>query len=167
MASHVFCVWDFQSLLKALQRNLTCVELPWLPSGDPLARRLINEIVLDEESDEMPGGGYLSHFELYLNAMDACGADTGPIKHVQDELRRRVAVEKALAHASLPSGVAAFVGQTLQIAQSHDIHRIAAAFTYGRRLDSDHVLRNREVASRKEGKAWDQFLFYLNRHIRK
>ncbi len=75
LESHVYCVWDFQSLLKALQRGLTCVEVPWLPSADPEARRLVNEIVLDEESDEVPGGRHLSHFELYLEAMDAAGAD--------------------------------------------------------------------------------------------
>ena len=79
MRSHVFCVWDFQSLLKSLQGSLTCVNLPWLPTADPNARRLVNEIVLDEESDEMPDGGYLSHFELYINAMEECGADPGPI----------------------------------------------------------------------------------------
>src|SRR5437899_3201806 len=80
MRAHVFCVWDFQSLLKALQRALTCVEVPWLPTPDREARRLINVIVLDEESDEEPGGGHASHFEVYLEAMRDCGADAGPIE---------------------------------------------------------------------------------------
>jgi len=73
MAAHVFAVWDFQCLLKALQRLVTCVEVPWLPTADPEARRLLNEIVLDEESDQAPGGGYLSHFELYRQAMQEWG----------------------------------------------------------------------------------------------
>jgi hypothetical protein len=50
--------------------------VPWIPRGEPLCRRLIKEVVLDEESDEIKGVGYLSHFEIYLQAMDQCGADT-------------------------------------------------------------------------------------------
>ena len=84
---HVFCVWDFMSLLKALQRQLTCIDVPWLPTADPVARRLINEIVLGEESDEDGKGGHLSHFELYLAAMRDIGADMVPIERFLTVLR--------------------------------------------------------------------------------
>jgi hypothetical protein len=166
MTSHVFCVWDFQSLLKALQRRLTCVEIPWLPSDDPEARRLINEIVLDEESDEMPDGGYLSHFELYLRAMQSCGADTGPILRFTQALRDGLSVEDALDQNVLPAGVAPFVAHTLQLAQSAEVHRIAAAFTYGRE-DVIPSMFQQMVRSLAEGPGgnWELFLLYLNRHI--
>jgi hypothetical protein len=87
MESHVFAVWDFQSLLKAMQQRLTCTALPWVPSMDPEARRLVNEIVLDEESDALPEGGSASHFELYLDGMRKAGADTGPVERMIGLLR--------------------------------------------------------------------------------
>jgi hypothetical protein len=87
MESHAFAVWDFQSLLKAMQQRLTCTTIPWVPTPDPEARRLVNEIVLDEESDELPEGGAASHFELYLEGMRAAGADTAPIDRMIEELR--------------------------------------------------------------------------------
>src|SRR5579885_3550238 len=68
MTSHVFAVWDFMTLLKALQRRLTGTSLPWLPPPDVESARLINDIVLGEETDEVVAGRYMSHFELYLRA---------------------------------------------------------------------------------------------------
>jgi hypothetical protein len=166
MQSHVFCVWDFQSLLKALQRHLTCVELPWLPTADGEARRLINEIVLDEESDLMPDGGYLSHFELYLRAMEQCGANSEPILRLVDVLRGGVDLPQALVSASVPPGAAEFVAATLRIARSGDVHRIAAAFTYGRE-DVIPAMFGEIVGAldRRNGGRWSLFLDYLNRHI--
>src|SRR5258708_37080068 len=79
MEHHVFAVWDFMSLMKALQQKLTCVTLPWVPTSNTLSRRLINEIVLSEESDTIAEGVYSSHFEIYLSGMVQCGANTGAI----------------------------------------------------------------------------------------
>src|SRR3954447_1391598 len=76
--NHVFAVWDFMSLLKVLQRRLTCIDVPWVPQGSVDSRRLINDIVLVEESDEL-NDGFISHFELYVDGMRQAGADTATI----------------------------------------------------------------------------------------
>jgi len=97
MEHHVFAVWDFQSLLKAMQQRLTCTSIPWVPTADAEARRIVNEIVLDEESDELPDGGYASHFELYLQSMQQAGADTAPIERLLASLSLGAPISQALA----------------------------------------------------------------------
>eukprot|EP01035_Chromulina_nebulosa_P046120 gene46120-62475_t len=62
MQYHIFAVWDFMSLLKVLQNNLTCTNVPWFPKGDAETRHLINEIVVGEESDVDMDGNRKSHF---------------------------------------------------------------------------------------------------------
>lgn len=89
MEHHIFAVWDFMSLLKSLQRNLTCVDLPWLPVGSPETRYLINEIVLGEESDIDQAGNRASHFELYLKAMEQCGCNLNIINSFIKSLRKK------------------------------------------------------------------------------
>lgn len=75
MRIHVFAVWDFMSLVKRLQGELTTQRLPWMPPFRPEIARFANEVVLGEETDLNLDGKPLSHFELYLRAMDEVGAE--------------------------------------------------------------------------------------------
>ena len=132
MEHHVFAVWDFMSLLKALQVRLTCTNVPWRPVGNAQVRRLVNEIVLGEESDALPTGGAASHFELYLQAMQEAGAKTDQMNHFIQELESGKTVAEALEQAIVSAAVAAFVRQTFEVIERGRPHEIAAAFTYGR-----------------------------------
>ena len=68
------------SLLKALQAKLTCTTTPWFATKNPETRYLINEIVLAEETDLTLDGRRQSHYEMYIEAMEACGANTTGIE---------------------------------------------------------------------------------------
>jgi hypothetical protein len=160
---HVFAVWDFMSLLKSLQRDLTCVALPWVPAGPSGSRRLINEIVLVEESDELRGG-FTSHFELYLDAMAQSGADTGPITGFLGLLRQGVAVPQALAQAAVPAPSAQFVSFTWQLVEGAPVHARAAAFAFGRE-DLIPDMFEQVIGINERVGGLDAFVDYLARHI--
>lgn len=166
MEAHIWAVWDFQSLLKAMQRHLTCVEVPWVPSADPEARRLVNEIVLDEESDLLPNGGSASHFELYMQSMAAAGADVAPMQRVLDGLLAGQPLASLLAAAEVPSAAREFVETSFSVIASASPHRIVAAFTYGREDVIPDMFRQlvRSLAE-QEPAVWGHYRFYLERHI--
>jgi len=132
METHVFAVWDFMSLTKRLQRELTCVSLPWLPPADAKAARLINEIVLGEESDDHLQEGHYSHFELYLDAMREIGADTGPIERFVQLQTEGVNYRTALHSVNADPAAIHFVCDTLDTALNAPAHAVAAAFLHGR-----------------------------------
>jgi len=166
MEMHVYAVWDFQSLLKAMQQRLTCTSIPWLPTADREARRLVNEIVLDEESDELPEGGSASHFELYLESMQAAGAQTRPIERLLDLLRAGAPLPQALAGAGVPAAAAEFVRRSFAVIEGGSTHRIVAAFTYGREDVIPDMFRHLVVSLAEQDPAtWGRFRFYLERHI--
>lgn len=167
LESHVFAVWDFMSLLKSLQRALTCVDVPWTPSPHAAARRFLNEIVLGEESDETPGwlgGRPLSHFELYLEAMRSAGADTTPIDAVVAAARAGTGWKAALVAAPRPARE--FVLSTFQVIEHGSVAAQAAAFTFGREDLIPTMFRSmvRELDRQREGRL-APLVWYLERHI--
>ena len=164
MEHHVFAVWDFMSLLKSLQRQLTCVELPWVPSGPTGSRRLINDIVLVEESDELHGG-FISHFELYLAGMAQAGADRHIIDTFIGLLRQGTGVSAALTAAGVPGPSAEFVNTTWQFIQQAPVHSQAAAFAFGREDLIPDMFEQVVKVNANEGGQLDTFVDYLARHI--
>lgn len=163
MEHHVFAVWDFMSLLKSLQRSLTCVDVPWVPTGPTGSRRLINDIVLVEESDEL-GGGFISHFELYVNGMAQAGADTSVINGFIDLLRAGKPVAEALTAVGVPAPAVEFVRTTWDFIATAPIHCQAAAFAFGRE-DLIPDMFQRVIAVKEQGHQLDTFVDYLARHI--
>lgn len=168
MQYHVFAVWDFMSLLKALQARLTTVTTPWVPSpqGARFAR-LINEIVLGEESDLLDDGTSVSHFEMYLAAMKQCGADLRQIQQVVANIERGKKLTQCLQLADAPLAVSHFVGTTFGFIDSNKSHVIAAAFTLGREdLIPDMFTGLVEsLDSNLTGERTRIFIDYLQRHI--
>ncbi|MHA6248973.1 DUF3050 domain-containing protein [Pontibacter sp. CAU 1760] len=166
MEHHVFAVWDFMSLLKALQRDLTCVTLPWVPTGSPSTRRLINEIVLEEETDVDQEGNPISHFELYLRAMDEAGANKALIEQLLQSLSDGNTVNSALDKVGIDASVKYFVRNTFSVINSGKPHAVAAAFTFGREDLIPDMFRHliADLNERFPGKL-STFIYYLDRHV--
>jgi hypothetical protein len=142
MEEHIFAVWDFMSLLKALQRGLTCIDLPWSPVGNPETRRLINEIVWGEESDVDANGNAASHFELYLDAMNEIGANTQPIlKFI--ETCNYSNLETELQSAAIQSNTKEFVQFTFSSIRENELHKFGGVTEWAiRNFDINDPVRD-------------------------
>lgn len=164
MQHHVFAVWDFMSLLKALQRALTSTDVPWRPVGSPTTRRFINAIVLEEESDEVDGEAF-SHFEMYRRAMLEIGADPGPCDRVVAAAGSISSIVKAMEIQGVPPSVKAFVAATFGFIATEKPHIVAAAFTYGREEPIPDMFRALVTGLERKGQKAPTLKLYLDRHI--
>ena len=162
MQSHVFAVWDFMSLLKSLQSQLTCTTLPWAPTPFPASRRFINQIVFGEESD-LYEGRPISHFELYLEAMQQVHADTTPIRSLLSTVAHGNFAPSTL---EAPPAARSFVRSTFYTIHSGNLAATAAAFTFGREDVIPDIFRNlvRDLNASHAGEL-SKFSWYLDRHI--
>lgn len=165
MQVHVFAVWDFMSLVKRLQIDLTCTRLPWMPPADPEAARLINDIVLAEESDVDPEGRAASHLELYLSAMREVGADTAPFEAFMRRIRSGVDAAEALNHPDVPEFVGDFVVSTLGTALHGSTLEVMASFFHGRENIIPDMFLGLLKLWRVPVEDAPCFVYYLQRHI--
>jgi len=166
MKYHVYAVWDFMSLLKALQNNLTCTSIPWFPKGSADTRYLINEIVVGEESDVDLEGNRKSHFELYLDAMQQCNADTAQIHKFIEALKETNDLDTSFKRAETPLEAQNFVNFTFDIINSQKDYLQSAIFTFGREdLIPGMFISIVNDIHQNFPESISIFKYYLDRHI--
>jgi len=167
LENHIYAVWDFMSLLKALQNKLTCTTTPWLPIGNPAVRYLINEIVVAEETDLAIDGSRQSHFEMYLDAMQQCGANTQDITAFLENVKATQNIFVSIKQSNLHPNVKAFLDFTFRVIEEGKAHKIAAAFTFGREdlIPSmfTEILKNFQINFPETNLS--KLIYYFERHI--
>lgn len=156
METHAFAVWDFMSLLKSLQREITCVSVPWRPSlYSSELLRFINQIVLGEESDVDQNGNAVSHFELYLKGMEEVGADTSTIR----------AFISSPDLSLIPESARDFVKYNLSLAENGSPVEVASAFFFGREKLIPEMFESIVKILELNQIDAPTFKYYLERHI--
>ena len=166
MESHIYAVWGFMSILKALQKMITPNKFPWMPNKNT-KNGLVNfvkEIILCEESDFIEGIGFISHFEIYLLAMKNMGADTDHLDKLISKITERGYNEKYLDDIDTSDEVKRFLKHDLEISMNGTLPEIIGAFTLGR----EKVIPNMFsyiLPAIKETSTSSYLVTYLERHI--
>lgn len=165
MKAHQFAVWDFMSLAKRLQIELTCTTLPWFSPKDANGARFINQIILGEESDVGLDGQPVSHFDMYRQAMVDVEASDALFDRFQQCFVETRSVSAALKMANIPHHIASFVSQTIDTAQNGSVLEVASSFFFGREDTIPAMFQNLLDHWGINPLQVPKLTYYLERHI--
>lgn len=163
MQHHVFCVWDFMNLLKTLQHHFTCTQVPFSPKSFPENTRLINEIVLEEESDFIDGQA-TSHFSYYVKTMQALDEPSPSLEAFLLDLQQNGSYQKLIQKAYLPQTVQNFLKFSFDCIQNSPI-AVASAFAFGRETLIPSLFEPLVQNPNKNHPQLKLFYQYIKRHI--
>lgn len=170
MESHSFAVYDFMVLIKSIE---TCVTrwAPlrpigfWAPPQDPILARLIKDIVLCEECDEVRPGKIISHYELYLEAMREINANSDPIQCFVGELMSGKTLDVALNNPIVQFAEPAAIQHTrttLELSQRGSLPAMLGSFCLAR---EEPIPAMFEKLLPRIGHDAPSMRLYLERHI--
>lgn len=170
MQHHIYSVWDFMSLVKYLQNQIAPAQTPWLPFGDAQVQRFINDIVLEEESDEgipLEDGTptYTSHFNLYAQAMEEVKVGSSELVRTFISKVASDSLNVARQTTAIPSSAKEFMETTFSFIDSDKPHVIAAAFALGREHIIPEMFRALLDKMNISSEEATVFHYYLDRHI--
>ena len=165
MEVHVYAVWDFMSLVKNLQMNLTCISTPWIPSENSLTARLINEIVMGEETDIDKNEVAKSHFEMYLDSMNEIGANTNKIRDLIELVKQGKDIFNIIQNQDISDEIKDFLNFTFSVIKNNKVHVTAAVFTFGREDLIPNMFIEIVRKIKLENKSVESLIYYLERHI--
>jgi hypothetical protein len=170
MQHHIYSVWDFMSLVKYLQNQIAPATTPWLPNGDAHVQRFINDIVLEEESDEgipLEDGTktYTSHFNLYTLAMEEVKVGSSELIREFIDKVSADSLDEAISKVKIPSPARDFMKTTFGFINSNKPHVIAAAFALGREHIIPEMFRALLDKMKIPREQAEVFHYYLDRHI--
>ena len=165
--NHIYAVWDFMSLLKALQIKLTCTKTPWIPNSNSQTAYLINEIVLAEETDINQAGERKSHYELYLDAMIDIGARTEKPVKIINEIANSEDIFNTIDNINIHPNIREFLNFTFSVIKEGKPHEIAAIFTFGRENLIPNMFNEilREFEKNVTQGDISKLIYYFERHI--
>lgn len=106
----------------------------------------------------------MSHFSIYLKAMDEVNADTSIISDFIEKIRRGYNIFSLLNEENIPIPAKNFMTKTFNVIESGDLYKITAYFLYGR----EKIIPDMFIRIRDENPILNSFpMFdeYLKRHI--
>ncbi len=168
MQHHVYAVWDFMSLIKALQNHFSPITLPWIPPKNARYANFINQLVLEEESDyaltDSSSSTHASHFESYLLAMEEIGADTQAITSFVNAVSNR-GLDAGLKMPSVPEPAKQFMRFTFELIEQNKSYLLAAALAYGREDLVPQLFRSLQDGMHINSQVAPNLYAYMQRHI--
>ncbi|MBF0440355.1 MAG: DUF3050 domain-containing protein [Oligoflexales bacterium] len=137
---HFICAFSYNYLFRSLQKDLISIRSPITSDSGKEAIRIISEMILEEEVDDIGNGRLLSHLELYLEAMKSINCDMSSVFVFFDNLEIGMPLENALKKSNFSREVVKYGIKINEILESPSHMRAIALFYEGEPYIPDNFL---------------------------